>query len=96
MDAVSYFLREKKIFEQFFLTANTGGSSRGNQHGDDFGFGYPRSRDDRGGGGAGGSGGGGGRDYNRQGQRNRYQDDDNRSNSGVDRPRYAGRYSDTR
>ncbi len=72
-----------------------GGGSRGSQHGDDYGYGYPRTRDDRGG--EGGSGGrGGGRDYNRQGQRNRYQDDENRSNSGVDRPRYGGRYSDTR
>ncbi|CAF0777719.1 unnamed protein product [Rotaria sp. Silwood1] len=68
-----------------------GGSSRDNQQGNDYGFGYPRTRDDRGGG-----GGGGNRDYNRQGQRNRYQDDTNRSNSGADRPRYAGRYSDTR
>ncbi|CAF2859805.1 unnamed protein product [Rotaria sp. Silwood2] len=76
---------------------NMGGGSRDNQHGNDFGFGYPRTRDDRGGGGGAGAGGGAGnRDYNRQGQRNRYQDDTNRSNSGADRPRYAGRYSDTR
>lgn len=70
--------------------ANMGGGSRDN-HGNDYGFGYPRGRDDRGGGHSGGN-----RDYNRQGQRNRYHDDDNRSNSGVDRPRYGGRYSDTR
>ncbi len=70
-----------------------GGGSRDNQHGNDYGFGYPRTRDDRGGQ---SGGGGGGRDYNRQGQRNRNHDDDNRSNSGADRPRYAGRYSDTR
>ncbi len=76
-----------------FSAANTGGNSRDNQQGNDFGFGYPR-RDDRGGGGGGNSSGG--RDYNRQGQRNRYHDDDNRPTGGVDRPRYGGRYSDTR
>lgn len=70
------------------------GGSRDNQQGNDFGFGYPRSRDDRGGG-SGGGGGGGGRDYNRPGQRNRPQDDENRSTGGGDRPRYGGRYSDT-
>ncbi|CAF4413611.1 unnamed protein product, partial [Rotaria magnacalcarata] len=71
------------------------GGSRDNQHGNDFGFGYPRTRDDRGPGGSGG--GGGSRDYNRQGSRNnRYPDDGNRPSSGTDRPRYAGRYSDTR
>lgn len=68
------------------------GGSRDNQHGNDYGFGYPRTRDDRGG------GGGNNRDFNRQGQgqRNRYPDDANRSNTGTDRPRYSGRYSDTR
>lgn len=83
------------------FSANMSGGSRDDQNRGDFGFGYPRQRDDRGGQ---GSGAGGGRDrdrdrdrdYNRPGQRNRYQDDDNRSNSGTDRPRYAGRYSDTR
>ncbi|UJR33901.1 hypothetical protein I4U23_021320 [Adineta vaga] len=71
--------------------SNMGGGSRDN-HGNDFGFGYPRTRDDRGGGQSGGN-----RDYNRQGQRNnRNYDDENRSNSGTDRPRYSGRYSDTR
>lgn len=72
-----------------------GNNSRNNQQGDDYGFGYPRTRDDRGGG---NNSGGGGRDYNRQGQRNRYQnnDDENRSSGGTDRPRYTGRYSDTR
>ncbi|CAF1269064.1 unnamed protein product [Adineta ricciae] len=70
--------------------SNMGGGSRDN-HGNDYGYGYPRRSDDRG-----GVHSGGNRDYNRQGQRNRYQDDDNRSNSGVDRPRYSGRYSDTR
>ena len=60
----------KQIFNLFFFTANMGGGSRDNQHGNDYGFGYPRTRDDRGGG---SGGGGGGRDYNRQGQRNRYQ-----------------------
>ena len=76
------------------------GGSRDNQHGSDFGFGYPRARDERGGDSRGGSSGGGnssgGRDYNRQAPRNRYPDDDNRSNSGADRPRYGGRFSDTR
>ncbi|CAF0745667.1 unnamed protein product [Rotaria sordida] len=69
-----------------------GNTSRDGQHGNDYGFGYPRTRDDRGSGG----GGGGNRDYNRQGQRNRYQDDTNRPSGGGDRPHYAGRYSDTR
>ena len=70
------------------------GGSRENQSGNDFGFGYPRQRNDDRGGPGGNSGSG--RDYNRQGQRNRYQNDDERSNSGADRPRYSGRYSDTR
>ncbi len=101
MDDVScFFLREQNL-ACFFLSANMGGGSRDNQQGNDYGFGYPRTRDDRGGGGGGGGGGGRDREYNRQGQgqgqRNRYQDDDNhRPSSGVDRPRYAGRYSDTR
>jgi hypothetical protein len=69
-----------------------GAGSRDNQHGNDYGFGYPPTRDHRG-----GTSGGGGRDFQQQRQqRNRYQDDDNRSNSGMERPRYAGRYSDTR
>lgn len=76
-----------------FYSANTsgggGGGSRDNQQGNDYGYGYPRTRDDRG-------GGGGNRDYNRPGQRNRPQDDDERSNNGADRPRYGGRYSDNR
>lgn len=73
---------------------NMSGGPRENQSGNDFGFGYPRQRnDDRGGP---GGNNGSGRDYNRQGQRNRYQNDDERSNSGADRPRYSGRYSDTR
>ena len=75
---------------RFLCTANMSGGSRDN-HGNDYGFGYPRTRDDRGGGQSGGS-----RDYNRQGQRNRQPEDDNRSNSGAERPRYSGRYSDTR
>lgn len=73
--------------------SNMGNGPRENKHGSDYGFGYPRGKDDRGGG---NNSGGGNRDYNRQGQRNRHHDDDNRSNSGVDRPRYGGRYSDTR
>lgn len=74
--------------------SNMNRGSRDNQSGNDFGFGYPNPRgDDRGGP---GNSGGSGRDYNRQGQRNRYQNDDERSNSGMDRPRYSGRYSDTR
>jgi len=83
-------LFERKNIE-FIFTASMGSGSRDNQQGNDYGFGYPRTRDDRGGGNSGGN-----RDYNRSGQRNRYQDDDNRSSSGLDRPRYAGRYSDTR
>ena len=71
-----------------FFKANTGNSSRDNQQRTDYGYGYRRLRDERG-------GGTGNRDHNRQGQRY-YQDDANRSNSGMDRPRYAGRYSDTR
>lgn len=70
-----------------------GGGSRDHQSEKDYGFGYPRAREDRGGPGS----GAGGRDYNRPGFRNRHhQDDDNLSNSGTDRPRYSGRYSDTR
>ncbi len=94
-DDVSWlFSREKLLKVFFFSTANNGGGgSRDNKQGNDFGFGYPRTRDDRTGG---GGGGGGGRDYNRQGQRNRYQDDDNRPSGGIDRPRYGGRFSDTR
>lgn len=73
---------------------NMNRGSRDNQSGNDFGFGYPNPRgDDRSGP---GNSGGSGRDYNRQGQRNRYQNDDERSNSGMDRPRYSGRFSDTR
>lgn len=67
-----------------------GDGSRDNQHGSDYGYGYPRTKEERTG------GPGGNRDHNRQGQRNRHYDDSNRSNSGVDRPRYTGRYSDTR
>lgn len=67
---------------------NAPSGQRDNQHGNDFGFGYPRQRDDRGTGNT--------REYNRPGQRNRYQDDSNRPGSGTDRPRYSGRYSDTR
>lgn len=79
---------------EFSGRSNMNRGSRDNPSGNDFGFGYPNPRgEDRGG--PGGSGGSG-RDYNRQGQRNRYQNDDERSNSGMDRPRYSGRYSDTR
>jgi hypothetical protein len=57
---------------------NFTGNSRDNQRGSDYGFGYPRTRDDR------------------QQPRHRYNnDDDNRQNSGMDRPKYAGRSSDT-
>jgi hypothetical protein len=77
------------LFFKANMSGGGGGGSRDNQHGNDFGFGYPRSKDDRTGGGS------GGRDQNRSGQRDRYQNDDNRSNSGVDRPRYVGRHSDT-
>lgn len=72
--------------------SNMGNGPRDNKHSSDYGFGYPRGKDDRAG------GAGGGRDYNnRQGHRNHHQhDDDNRSNNVVDRPRYGGRYSDTR
>lgn len=68
------------------------GGPRNNQHGTDYGFGYPRPKDDRQGGGSGGN-----REYNnRQGPRNRYPDDGNRPNSRGDRPSYTGRYSDNR
>jgi len=63
--------------------SNFTGNSRDGQRGGDYGYGYPRTRDDRG--------------HDRQGPRHRYNnDDDNRQNSGMDRPRYGGRYSDTR
>ncbi|CAF3960278.1 unnamed protein product [Adineta steineri] len=65
--------------------------SRDGQRGSDYGFGYPRGRDDR--------GGGGGRDHDRSGPRrynnNNNDDDNNRQSGGMDRPRYGGRYSDT-
>ena len=80
---------EREFSLLFLANTGSGGGSRDNQQGNDYGYGYPRTRDDRG-------GGGGNRDYNRPGQRNRPQEDDDRSNSGVDRPRYGGRYSDTR
>ncbi len=64
----------------FFVLANfPGGHSRDGQRSSDYGYGYPRTRDDR------------------QGPRHRYNnDDDNRQNTGSDKPRYAGRYSDPR
>jgi hypothetical protein len=71
-----------------FLQANFSGNSRDGQRGSDYGFGYPRTRDDR---------GGGTRDNDRQGPPRRRYDDDNRQNSGANRPRYGGdRHSDTR
>lgn len=72
-----------------FDQSSMSGSSRDNQSATDYGYGYPRSRDARGGGAV-------SRNYNRQGPRNRYQDEPNRSNSRTGRPRYGGRYSDTR
>jgi hypothetical protein len=62
-----------------FVLANFPGHSRDGQRSSDYGYGYPRTRDDR------------------QGPRHRYNnDDDNRQNTGPDKPRYAGRYSDPR
>lgn len=62
---------------------------RDHQESNSFGYGYPRTRDDRG-------GHGGNRDHNnRPSQRFRHHDDELRPNSGTDRPRYSGRHSDT-
>jgi hypothetical protein len=67
----------------FSFLANFSSNSRDGQRGSDYGFGYPRTRDDRG--------------HDRQGPRQRYNNDDdgNRQNTGSDKPRYGGRYSDS-
>ncbi len=76
MDDVNYsFQINKQIFLVF--KAKFTGNSRDGQRGSDYGYGYPRTRDDR------------------QAPRHRYNnDDDNRQSSGMDRPKYSGRYSD--
>ncbi|UJR13436.1 hypothetical protein I4U23_000450 [Adineta vaga] len=60
--------------------SNFSGNSRDNQRSSDYGFGYPRTKDDRG--------------QDRPGPRQRYSDDYNRQNDRTERPRYSGRQNE--